>query len=121
MRLLRQVCVRLYPVVVAACILPGTFSRAEDAVPLIRQGNEVLAKRDWDGAVAKFSEAVRCDPKSVDAHLGLAHANWKKGILDLAIAETTRAIEIGPPTAKAYGSRGCFYLLLGDTQSATTT
>ena len=75
-------------------------------------GEEALDKNDWDTALARFSEAIRAQPKNARAYHGRGYVYGMKGNLDLAIAELTKAIELKDPTA--YRCRASFYAAKGD-------
>lgn len=59
---------------------PERGKRGLDAISAQRQtsqesskvGNELLKKKQWDGAIERFRQALAADPMLVDAHYGLA-------------------------------------------------
>ncbi len=103
-----------YAVVFAAFATRCGFCCAADPTSLADQGRDALLKGDWNGALAKLNEALQRDPNNSYAHLLRSCVNGGLGMIDPAIADATRAIEIGPPQAIAYSNRGGFYSLKGD-------
>ncbi len=59
----------------------------------------------FDSAIADFTEAIRLDPKSVNAYTNRANAYTGKGDYDLSIADTTEAIRLDAKSFVAYGFR----------------
>ena len=54
------------------------------------------AKRDWDGAISEFREAVRLKPDSATAHYGLGIALESKGDRAGALEEYNAACKLEP-------------------------
>src|SRR5262249_20941335 len=80
---------------------------AADAVGrLVLQGNDLVARGDFDGAIAAYSEAIRVDPRSTAGYLGRGVARYRMGQFTQAIADATEAIRIDPRHAPAYRNRG---------------
>jgi tetratricopeptide (TPR) repeat protein len=63
-------------------------------------------KRDYDGAIVAFEEAIRIDPGSALARLNLGNALHGKGNTPEAIAMFRKAIEIAPDYAAAHVNLG---------------
>jgi len=71
------------------------------AIAYHRRGTAYASKKEYDRAIADFTEAIEIDPKHVSAYndRGLAHTS--KGDYARAIADVTRAVELSsakPPT-----------------------
>jgi tetratricopeptide (TPR) repeat protein len=66
------------------------------------RGETRFAKRDFESAIADYSEAIRLDPQSVLAFFGRADAWQEKGEHDKAIDDYTEAIRLDAKYAKAY-------------------
>ncbi len=66
---------------------------AEDHV---KRGDELLSKKDWDGAIKKYREAVRLNPKHASAHNLLGSALEHKGDLQGALSEYRAACALDP-------------------------
>jgi Flp pilus assembly protein TadD len=67
-----------------------------------RQGEALVEKGDYDGAIAKYREIIRQHPSNAVAHSNLSGALRLKGDLDGAIAEANEAIHIKPHLAVAH-------------------
>jgi tetratricopeptide (TPR) repeat protein len=71
---------------------PGTqpkAARAHGASPVvhIKQGDQMLAAGNYDGAIGEYSIALDGNPNSGDALLGRGHAKLNKGDIDGALAD----------------------------------
>ena len=92
---------------------PGQVAVAPPSVDEATQHNAAgLAKarnRDFDGAIAEYSEAIRLDPTFAEAfrNRGLAESN--KGDLDDALRDYSQAISLNPRYAAALYDRGLVY------------
>ena len=56
------------------------------------RGSAYSNKRDYDGAIKDFDEAIRLDPKYVVAYYNRGNARQNKGDNDRAIADYGEAI-----------------------------
>ena len=63
---------------------------------------------DLDGAIAGFSEAIRCKPAAAESYSGRGLAYGNKGRIDLALLDLDRAIDLDPAYPEAYLNRGEF-------------
>jgi tetratricopeptide (TPR) repeat protein len=100
-------------VIAAGQALPKDF-----AVALAARGEALLNKRDYDKAIAAFSDALKSDPDNgriIDAR-GVAYE--RKGQDDLAMADYNLALQKRPQFGAAYNNRGTIYLRKGALQSA---
>jgi tetratricopeptide (TPR) repeat protein len=73
------------------------------------RGNAYFAKKDYDRAIADYTEAIRLDPKYVLAYINRGSAYKAKGDYDDAIGDYTEATTIDPEDALAYSKRGNAY------------
>jgi Flp pilus assembly protein TadD len=89
----------------------GSGKTAEES---IKQGKEALNAKQYEQAIAKFSEAIKLNPESTQAfnNRGIAYCN--KGDLDLAIADFSRVVELDPKFGKAYNNRAVAYFMKGE-------
>ena len=67
-------------------------------------------KGEHDKAITDFSEAIRLDPKYVNAYIGRGLCWYNKGEYEKAMADYNEAIRLDPEYAGAYLNRGlCRY------------
>jgi serine/threonine-protein kinase len=65
--------------------------------------------RDYDQVIKRFTEIVDFDPNIPVAHLGLMEGYAGKGMLDVAIVEGEKALQLGMRAENAIGELGCLY------------
>jgi tetratricopeptide (TPR) repeat protein len=75
-------------------------------------------KRDYDGAIAAFKEAIRLDPKNAGFHFNLGNALRARGEGDGAIAAYKKAIRLDPKYAPAHHNLGSALLVKGEVDGA---
>jgi tetratricopeptide (TPR) repeat protein len=75
-------------------------------------------KGNFDAAIADYTEAIRLDPKSVNAYNGRAGAYADNRNFDKAIADSTEAIRLDPKSAMAYHERSYVYNIKGNFDKA---
>ena len=73
------------------------------------RGYEHFKKKDFDRAVADYSEAIRLNPSFAQAYDGRGSAYRDKGDFDRAVADLNEAIRLNPSYARAYHDRGTAY------------
>jgi Flp pilus assembly protein TadD len=96
-------------VVVGAALVAGCAS-TKKPIELTNEGIMLQQKGDLDGAILKYREALKLDPKDDQAHLGLGSALQKKGDPSGAIAEYQQALAAKPDLAGAHMGLGyCLY------------
>ena len=80
------------------------------AAALNESGDAYLAKKDYDRAIADYTEAIGLDPKYRDAyfHRGLAYQNGKQDF-DRALADYQDVIRLDPSFLLAFYNRGLIY------------
>jgi tetratricopeptide (TPR) repeat protein len=91
----------------------GRGTAANRAVAYYYRGLAHYDKRDYDRAIADYSEAIRLNPSEASAYNGRGNAYHDKREYDLAIADYTRAIEIDPKNAGYYDNRARIHLKTG--------
>lgn len=96
----------------------GEQSEASDAVAINRQGNSWFAIREFDKAIADYTEAIRLDPKYAVAYQNRGVVWSEKGEHDKAIADHTEAIRLDPNYAIAFNSRGVAWQRKGEYDKA---
>jgi tetratricopeptide (TPR) repeat protein len=91
-------------------VLDAKFYR-ERAIAAYRKG-------DFDGAIARFDEAIRLDPNDAQAYGKRGKAWEDKGDHDRALADYDQAIRIDPNNPEAFHDRGLLWGLKGVLDSA---
>ena len=74
--------------------------------------------RDFDRAIADFSQLIELDPKDPHAHNNRGAAYFRKGDFDRAIADHDEAIRLDPKYKDAYVGRGATYMTKGEFDAA---
>ncbi len=69
--------------------------------------------KNWTGAIADATEAIRLDPQNAGAYELRAHAKARSGDAHGAIADASEAIRLEPKRGDAYLLRGVVYNELG--------
>jgi tetratricopeptide (TPR) repeat protein len=71
----------------------------------VAQGSLADNRRQWDQAIAYYSQAIQLDPSYADAYIGLAGDYYEKGQYELEVKNSERAVQLDPGNADA-----CYYL-----------
>ncbi|NVN88279.1 MAG: tetratricopeptide repeat protein [Rhodopseudomonas sp.] len=105
--------VRLDPryVIAATTATISSGKRTGDALVMTYEvrARAFSAIRDYDHAIADFSEEIRLDPKDAEAYGQRGEARALKGQDDEAIADLSAAIAIDPADADNFDLRGLIY------------
>jgi type IV pilus assembly protein PilF len=80
----------------------GSAERTKTALALLEQGKT-------DQALGAFREALKLDPDSVEARLGLASIHDRQGAIDEAIEEYQRVLSLQPGNTVALNNLGVLY------------
>ena len=96
---------------------PGDHGRAQFRAAFDR-GQSAARDRDWAGAAAAYSEAIRLDPASVDALRRRGSAYLHLGENDRALADLDAAARLAPGDAALVYNRGLARARLGDNAGA---
>jgi tetratricopeptide (TPR) repeat protein len=99
-------------------IAGGKAAPKDLAVALLTRGDAQSAKRDYDKAIATYSDALKSDPDNVRILEGRGIAYERKGQDDLAMADYNAALQKRPNYPAPYNSRGTIHLRRGALQSA---
>ena len=91
---------------IAILLLPNVSVGAEEAKEAYESGVSCLGKNDYDAAITAFTEALRLDPKNIDAYYKRGMAYEVKGVYDNAITDFTEAIRLNPSFSLVYSERG---------------
>ncbi|WP_010584964.1 tetratricopeptide repeat protein [Schlesneria paludicola] len=72
----------------------------------IQRGSKAFQKRDYDGAIVAWDDAIRIDPNHSKAHRYRGDASLNKRDNEKALSEYDEAIRLDSKNAMAYCSRG---------------
>lgn len=72
------------------------------------------AKKDFDRAIADYTQAIAIDPTEVDYLNGRAGAYEAKNDMNRAMADYDKAIQLNPKSVYAYNNRGATFQRKGD-------
>ena len=81
----------------------------KQAITFSASGDADLVGKDYDRAIADYTQALQFDPKLAVAFNGRGSAYYEKNEFDRAIADHTAAIQLDPKLADAYFHRGIAY------------
>lgn len=82
---------------------------ANRAKAYFNRGLAYSSKKDYDRAIADFSEAIRLNPKQQVYYLGRGNCYYGKGDYDRSIVDYTEAIKVNPKYFEAFNKRGKAY------------
>lgn len=99
-------------------IAGGKAAPKDLAIALLTRGDALATKRDYDKAIAAYSDALKSDPDNVRVLEGRGIAYSNAGQDDLAMADFNTALQKRPNYPAPYNSRGLIYLRRGALQSA---
>src|SRR5262249_47860523 len=99
-------------------IAEGKAGPKDLAHALLTRGDAQATRRDYDKAIATYSDALKSDPDNARVLEGRGIAYGNKGQDDLAMADYNAALQKRPNYAAPYNSRGFLYLRKGALQSA---
>jgi len=85
---------------------------------LIREGDGLLAQGDSGNAIARYTQALRIEPRCALALNNRGLAYRRLGRHDEAIADFTEAVRIDPHFAVAFHNRGAVHQARGDLEKA---
>ena len=96
--------------VAALSLAVYTTVRAGDSLSsadkLADRGSERLNRGDPEGAAEDFASAIKLDRRSVKAYFGRAALRLRAGLLDRAIEDYTRVVELKPDSPVGFLARG---------------
>jgi len=93
--------------------MAGEFGDHNYAVGYVNRGNAYMMKKDYNRAIAEFSEAIKLDPYYYLAYFnrGVLYHELERELEDIkrAIDDYTKTIELEPTFVNAYYQRGLAY------------
>jgi tetratricopeptide (TPR) repeat protein len=92
----------------------------DTAAAYLAHGDQYFDLKDYDHAIADYSEAIRLKPDYAEAYnnRGLAFALSSKRAMASAIGDYSQAIQLRPEYAYVYNNRGVAYMASGQPDSA---
>ena len=78
----------------------------------LKEGLRLYYQGEYNGAIAKYNEAIQLNPNSFGAYNNRGIVYVEKNNHIQAIADYTKAIELKPDFAYAYNNRGASYIKL---------
>jgi tetratricopeptide (TPR) repeat protein len=93
-------------------------TKAATAENFFKSGNEHFQKKDYDKAIADYTEAIKLKPRLAEAYFNRGVAYLQKKDFDRAIADFTEAIKLNPRADGAYSNRGDAYFQKKDYDKA---
>ncbi len=84
---------------------------AKPAAADLTQARALIAKKDWNAAIAELQRAVRAQPDSADAHNLLGYSYRNAGQIDKAFDEYAIALKLNPKHKGAHEYVGVAYLI----------
>lgn len=70
------------------------------------QGGDKLKRKDYEGAIARFTQAIELDPDYVEAYYGRSLGYYQQRNPTKAIEDLSQAIKLNPKYTQAYVQRG---------------
>ncbi len=80
----------------------------------LSRAQSYFSTREYDRAIAEYTDAIRLDPKCALAYANRASSYFNQGELEQALNDCNRALELDPRLALAYANRGGAYLNRGE-------
>jgi hypothetical protein len=102
---------KLYLATRSDLVVPTNITPPQDFVSV---GQRKLKAKDYQGAIAEFSQALADNSNDLDAYLGrgTSYMNLGEEEQNKAIADFTEAIRLNSELGEAYLNRGLTYMLL---------
>mmetsp|Transcript_615 Transcript_615/g.628 ORF Transcript_615/g.628 Transcript_615/m.628 type:complete len:422 (+) Transcript_615:281-1546(+) len=75
---------------------------SEDGITFKEEGNKLMTKKDWDGAINCYTKAIECDPKNHIFYSNRCAAFIRKGEKEKALTDAEKCVELAPEWPKSY-------------------
>jgi len=96
--------VRGVGLLIVLLLIVGCMSREERSDEAFDRGYAAMERKDYDKAIAEYTEAIRLDPQSDAAYHNRAHVYFGKKEYARAIADYNEAIRINPRDPASHSS-----------------
>ncbi|MFZ1977884.1 MAG: tetratricopeptide repeat protein, partial [Bacteroidota bacterium] len=83
-----------------------SLSQTKSATELFEHANKNYESKDYQAAIADFTDAISLQPSYAEAYCGRGLAKYCLSDYQGAIADYTKAINLKPDFAEAYSNRG---------------
>jgi tetratricopeptide (TPR) repeat protein len=100
------------------CDVQPALAGTPDYEKELSRGQRQILKKDFEGAVASFTEVLRQNPNVYEAYLSRAQARVEIKDLDGALSDYDQAIKINPNVVESYIKRGDLQSSQGNQQAA---
>jgi len=86
----------------------------------VEEGNRLFEKKDYEGALRKYGEAEKSNPKAPEVFFNMGNSFYRQNRFDEAIRSHSRSAELGPDVlkAKAHYNIGNSLYRKGDSKGA---
>jgi len=105
---------------IAACseIIKSNYAEYRISIAYYNRGNARAGKKEWDLAIADYTEAARLDPSdaAIWNNRGITYAQLQQ--FDQALSDLSEAIRLNPQHATAFSSRAMVYDMKGERERA---
>src|SRR5262249_54082376 len=79
---------------------------AQSAATPYQEGIRLLRNQKWVEATKELEQAVKLEPRNVEAHIALGIARLRSGNLEAGLGSFRRAVELRPSSAEAHYNLG---------------
>lgn len=113
---LRWICAVIVPsssIIAASGCSQENKNPSPDVFVLMNQGNSHYEKKEYDQAIALFSEAISVEPSNYRGYFWRSRVFSALGDHEKEIADLSEVIRLNPD-AESYDSRGLSYLVVND-------
>ncbi|MBN1687606.1 MAG: tetratricopeptide repeat protein [Candidatus Omnitrophica bacterium] len=102
------------------CLVMGCRSNHGWAKIFLQKGHQMVAKGDYDAAIAEFNKARLMDKENDQVYIAMAEVYWKKGDYDIVREYLGKAMRLNSQPAKYYAMLGDCLVKDGQDMSAVT-
>ncbi|NJM73590.1 MAG: tetratricopeptide repeat protein, partial [Scytonema sp. RU_4_4] len=95
-----------------------TFARLKRAEVFISSGGAKAKRKDYQGAIADYNQALLINANNPDAYFRRSIAYYDLKKYQVALEDLNKVVQLSPKNAKAYNNRGVIRSDLGDKQAA---